>query len=87
MADRRRRIVVAMSGGVDSSVAAALLVDAGHDVVGSMKVAAGDGQHWAHPVIAGGRLYIRHGGALLAYALRSCPGAAAGAGAAQAGDR
>jgi len=30
----RRRILVAMSGGVDSSVAAALLVEAGHDVVG-----------------------------------------------------
>ena len=28
------RIVVAMSGGVDSSVAAARLVDAGHEVIG-----------------------------------------------------
>ena len=31
---QRERIVVGMSGGVDSSVAAALLVEAGHDVVG-----------------------------------------------------
>src|ERR1700722_13684578 len=31
---RRERILVAMSGGVDSSVAAARLVDAGYDVVG-----------------------------------------------------
>ena len=30
----RRRVVVAMSGGVDSSTAAAMLVEAGHEVVG-----------------------------------------------------
>ena len=32
---KRKRILVAMSGGVDSSLAAALLVQAGHDVVGA----------------------------------------------------
>ncbi len=31
----RRRILVAMSGGVDSSVAASMLVEAGHDVIGA----------------------------------------------------
>jgi tRNA-uridine 2-sulfurtransferase len=37
------RIMVAMSGGVDSSVAAALLADAGHDVVGvTLKLWGGD---------------------------------------------
>ena len=34
MSGRRERVLVAMSGGVDSSVAAALLCAAGHDVVG-----------------------------------------------------
>lgn len=38
----RERIVVAMSGGVDSSVAAALLVEAGHEVVGITMHLAGD---------------------------------------------
>lgn len=36
-------------------------------VVSSFKVRKGSGQHWAHPVIAGGRLYIHHGDVLLVY--------------------
>lgn len=42
----------------------------GYSLGGSFKVDYGEGQHWAHPVIANGRLYIRHGKALAAYALR-----------------
>src|SRR5690554_2989967 len=34
--NEKSRIVVAMSGGVDSSIAAALLVEQGHDVIGMM---------------------------------------------------
>lgn len=47
-----------------------LLVDpdpASFRVVSSFKVTAGDGQHWAHPVIAGRVLYVRHGDVLMAF--------------------
>lgn len=40
---------------------------AGFERTGSFKVMEGFGKHWAHPVIAGKRLYIRHGDVLLAY--------------------
>ncbi len=39
-------------------------------VVSSFKVTAGDGPHWAHPVISNGRLFIRHGDALMCYDVR-----------------
>jgi outer membrane protein assembly factor BamB len=35
--------------------------------VSQFSVTQGAGQHWAHPTIANGRLYIRHGDALMAY--------------------
>ncbi len=37
------------------------------DVVSSFKIEMGTDQHWAHPVICDGRMYIRHGDALMAY--------------------
>jgi outer membrane protein assembly factor BamB len=35
--------------------------------VSSFKVTEGAGEHWAHPTISNGRMYIRHGDALMAY--------------------
>jgi outer membrane protein assembly factor BamB len=37
------------------------------DLVSSFKVALGTGEHWAHPVIHQGILYLRHGDTLIAY--------------------
>ena len=46
------------------------LVKADHEefkVISSFNVPLGTKQHWAHPVIDNGKLYIRHGTALMAY--------------------
>jgi len=40
------------------------------DVVSSFKVELGNGRHWAHPVVCGGTLYIRHGEVLMAYDIK-----------------
>ena len=39
--------------------------------VGQFAVTQGTEQHWAHPTIANGRLYIRHGDALMAYDIKA----------------
>lgn len=36
-------------------------------IISSFDVPLGTNQHWAHPVINNGRMYIRHGNALMAY--------------------
>ena len=40
------------------------------DLVSSFKITLGSNQHWAHPVIHQGVLYIRHGEALMAYKIK-----------------
>lgn len=43
----------------------------GWNEVSSFRLPSGGrGQYWAHPVICGGRLYVRHGGQLFAYDIR-----------------
>lgn len=37
---------------------------------GKFTVTEGDREHWAHPTIANGRLYVRHGDVLLCYDIR-----------------
>ena len=37
------------------------------EVLSSFRVQEGSGEHWAHPVIKKGRLYIRHGNTLMVY--------------------
>jgi hypothetical protein len=41
------------------------------EIVSSFRVTEGSGQHWAHPAISDGRLYIRHGDALMAYDIKN----------------
>ena len=46
------------------------LVDANHqdfNIISKFTIHMGTEQHWAHPVINQGRLYVRHGDALMAY--------------------
>jgi outer membrane protein assembly factor BamB len=44
----------------------------GYELISEFKIPeGGEGPTWAHPVVVGGRLYIRHGDRLYAYAVRA----------------
>jgi len=43
----------------------------GFNVVSKTRVTLGSEQHWAHPMIHDGVLYLRHGNALIAYKISS----------------
>jgi outer membrane protein assembly factor BamB len=38
--------------------------------VSAFKIPYGSDQHWAHPVIAGGKMYVRHGNSLMVFQLK-----------------
>ena len=40
------------------------------DIVSQYKITLGTAQHWAHPVIYKGTLYVRHGDSLMAYQIK-----------------
>ncbi|WP_319590958.1 PQQ-binding-like beta-propeller repeat protein [uncultured Draconibacterium sp.] len=42
----------------------------GFNIVSQTKVELGSAQHWAHPVINKGRLFVRHGDVLIAYKIK-----------------
>jgi outer membrane protein assembly factor BamB len=43
---------------------------AAFEPVSQFTISEGTNEHWAHPTIANGRLYVRHGDALVAYDIK-----------------
>jgi outer membrane protein assembly factor BamB len=41
------------------------------EMISSFKIPLGKGPHWGHPAISDGRLYVRHGEALMVYDIGS----------------
>ena len=54
----------------DAVVALVAATPDGYKLQGTFKAAVSDGPSWAHPVIAGGRLYLRYDDNLYAYDLK-----------------
>ncbi len=72
----KQGVVVAADGmlyvyGVDGTMRLVKPNSVAYEPVGQFSVAAGTNEHWAHPTIANGQLYIRHGAALIAYDIKA----------------
>ena len=57
--------------GMDASVCLVKADPKGYEIVSSFKISSGTDEHWAHPVIANGRLYIRHGTSLMVFDVKN----------------
>jgi outer membrane protein assembly factor BamB len=55
--------------GTDGTLALLEADQNGCSVISSFKIELGTDQHWAHPVIHGGHLYMRHGDALMCFGI------------------
>lgn len=69
-------VVIAADGrlyvyGVDGIMRLIKANPTAYEPAGQFPVPAGTDEHWAHPTIANGRLYLRHGDALMAYDIGS----------------
>ena len=51
----------------DGTVGLVKATPSGFELVSSFQILLGEKQHWAHPVVCGKRLYIRHGDILMAF--------------------
>ncbi len=74
--ETKQGVTVAADGmlyiyGVDGTVRLVKPNPAVFEPVSQFTVTGGTAEHWAHPTIANGRLYIRHGDALMAYDIKS----------------
>jgi len=72
----RQAVVTAADGmlyvyGVDGTMRLVRPNPAAYEPAGQFPVSGGTNEHWAHPTIANGRLYIRHGDAVMAYDIKS----------------
>jgi hypothetical protein len=43
---------------------------AGFNVISSFKITEGAGPHWAHPFVADGKLFMRHGEVLMVFEIK-----------------